>query len=216
VTARLLPAAGIALVLIGLAAACGSSSAPNGSGAARISLVDKTWHCKKHVDLALVQVVMHGGHHDGVHLDHGCSGTIRKLVVVGPGGDGVKVHAGAHDVTILGGRIDCGPKGLKIHQDAIQAMGGMHVTFERISSRGCANSFMFVNEGRQKREAPKAIVCRNCTASSGNYSISIRHSTDSGATDSTFASRRPPAATAVAVDPLVHGNTWHATSRTRG
>ena len=87
-------------------------------------------------------------------------------------------------------------------------MGGMRVTFHDIESRGCANSFMFINWGRRKREKPVDIVCRNCTAETHNYSVSVRNSVGSGAVGGSFVSRVPPRATAAATDPILSGNHW--------
>ncbi len=206
----------VGLLLLLAAAGCGGNGAfrPPGTLTGTITKSGHTWHCRRRVDLDLVQVTIDDLPQDAVHLDRGCTGVIKRLVIVGdggslgPGGDGVKIHAGAHDLQILGGEIDCGAKSPGAHQDAIQAMGGSDVTFEHIQSRGCANAFMFVNWGVGKREKPSGIVCRDCNAETRNYSVSIRNSVRSGATGGDYVSRVPPQATPAASDPVLSGNSW--------
>ncbi len=175
---------------------------------------NRTWHCRGPVDLDLVRVDMTDTSKDAVHLDPGCTGTIRQLEIVGngadlgPGGDGVKVHAGAHDLQILGGEIDCGRKRPHKHQDAIQAMGGADVTFRHIVSTGCANSFMFINTGNGNRGIPKAIRCEGCKARSSNYSVFIGASIESGAVGGVFTSRVRPKVTSEAVSPVLVDDQW--------
>lgn len=182
--------------------------------AGTIVLHDRTWNCHSRVNLDLVRVELSDSGKDAVHLGPGCTGTIERLEIPGngagrgPGGDGVKVHAGAHNIVVLGGYIDCGQKFHHKHQDAIQAMGGSHVVFYKIASTGCANSFMFINTGRGKRQVPSGIRCYGCAASSHNYSIFTGSSVQSGAVGGTFTSRVPPKATRSAVAPLLAGNHW--------
>ena len=177
-------------------------------------LSNTTWHCRSQVDLALVRVTLHAQSMDAIHLDRGCKGTIRRLEVigngggVGPGGDAVKVHDGAHDLRILGGTIDCGEKAPGKHQDAIQAMGGSDVIFEDIDSRYCANSFMFINSGRNRRGLPTQVQCIGCTAATRNYSIFVGRSVDSGARQSSFSSRVPPRTDEHAVRAVLQNNVW--------
>jgi hypothetical protein len=127
---------------------------------------------------------------------------------LGPGGDAVKVHAGAHDIRVLSGFIACGLKRPKKHQDAIQAMGGSNVVFQQIVSRDCANSFMFINTGRGHRGTPKGIQCVDCNARTNNYSVYVGHSVDSGALHSVFNSRVRPKISAGAVSPVLVSNRW--------
>jgi hypothetical protein len=214
----------LACCLLALAG-CGGRSRTSGQASAvgarhsgvlagTIVLRDKTWNCHGPVQLALVRVELPDSGKDAVHFDAGCTGTIRRLEIPGdgadsgPGGDGVKVHAGAHDIVVLGGTIDCGAKVHHKHQDAIQAMGGTRVVFHEIVSRGCANSFMFVNTGRGGREVPHGIQCISCTASTNNYSIFVGSSVGSGAVGGTFRSRVPPHTTQSAVTPVISANSW--------
>ena len=211
-------ALGAAAVVAGsLLSGCGKGppAQPAELATGTITLTDETWRCRGPVDLDLVEVTMRESNGDAVHLNKACTGVIRRMSIHGTRGDGVKVHTGAHDLEILGGRIDCGEKGPGKHQDAIQAMGGTRVTFHHIESRGCANSFMFINWGRQRHQKPEDVVCRDCSAETNNYSVSVRNSIRSGAVGGSFVSRRRPRATAAAVDPLLEGNTWTANERAR-
>src|SRR5438128_1814647 len=64
---------------------------------------------------------------DAVHLDSGCSGNMTLHVTTGSD-DGIKVHEGAHDLTV-NGSVTCNGRDGTVHQDGIQAMGGQRVTF---------------------------------------------------------------------------------------
>ena len=70
-----------------------------------------------------------------VHLAAGCTGTLSfDIRVTSGGGDGVKVHAGAHDLTIGPSRIVCDRlTDTSFHQDGVQVQGGSNVTFNGLS-----------------------------------------------------------------------------------
>ncbi len=70
-----------------------------------------------------------------VHLAAGCTGTLSfDIRVTSGGGDGVKVHAGAHDLTIGPSRIVCDRLAdTSFHQDGVQVQGGSNVTFVGLS-----------------------------------------------------------------------------------
>jgi hypothetical protein len=70
-----------------------------------------------------------------VHLEAGCTGTLSfDIHVTSGGGDGVKVHAGAHDLTIGPSRIVCDRlTDTTFHQDGVQVQGGTNVTFNGLS-----------------------------------------------------------------------------------
>jgi hypothetical protein len=179
-----------------------------------IVLKGHTWNCRSHVSLELVRVELSDDGKDAVRFGPGCTGTIERLEIpgngagLGPGGDGVKVHAGAHDLQIFSGFIDCGLKVHKKHQDAIQAMGGGHVVFHHIESHGCANSFMFINTGRGRRQVPSNVQCIACRAVSNNYSVFVGSSVGSGAIGGVFTSRVPPRATSGALSPVLTRDAW--------
>jgi hypothetical protein len=70
-----------------------------------------------------------------VNLAAGCTGTLSfDIHVTSGGGDGVKVHAGAHDLTIGPSRIVCDRlANTSFHQDGVQVQGGSNVTFMGLS-----------------------------------------------------------------------------------
>ncbi len=70
-----------------------------------------------------------------VNLAAGCTGTLSfDIHVTSGGGDGVKVHAGAHDLTIGPSRIVCDRlTDTSFHQDGVQVQGGSNVTFSGLS-----------------------------------------------------------------------------------
>jgi hypothetical protein len=215
----------IITVALGLAALFrgGSSSHQGKTLRGAVLKTDHTWRCRGRVDLRLVRVAIHrGAKGDAVHLDRGCTGVIDRLEIVGnggdlgPSGDGVKIHAGAHDLRILAGFINCGKKSEHGHQDAIQAMGGKRVTFLWIESHGCANSFMFINSGRRRREKPEDVVCEYCRAMTNNFSVSVRNSVRSGALGGHFVSRVAPSATATATAPVLEHNGWRQSGVSSG
>ena len=145
------------LLLSGLfLAGCGGGAGVEQAGplTGTVMETDRTWRCNGLVDLDLVKVTIDGSKEDAVHLNRGCTGVIRRLEITGTGGDGVKVHADAHDLEILGGRIDCGPKARGKHQDAIQAMGGTRVTFRRHREPRLRQLFHVHQLG--SKEAPEA------------------------------------------------------------
>jgi hypothetical protein len=203
------PAAVAAVAGVAVLAGCGGHSrSTEGSAGGVVSVVDRTWHCTGPVHLSVLRVTMRASTADAVHLDDGCTGTIAKLEIEGAHGDGVKIHRGAHDLSVGGGFVDCGTKAEHKHQDAIQAMGGRRIAFRGIVSRGCANSFMFVNSGRRRRSLPTSIVCSGCRATTRNYSVFVGRSVASGIRGGTFSSRVRPRATDAAVEPLLGQAAW--------
>jgi hypothetical protein len=218
-----LVAASVIVVVLLLHGRSGPSRSVTTTAQGEVVQKNRTWRCRGPVHLRLVRVTMTDGHKgDAVHLDHGCTGVIERLEIPGNGGnlgpssDGVKVHTGAHDLKILSGFINCGERKRGNHQDAIQAMGGTRVTLFHIESRGCANSFMFINWGRSRHQKPEDIVCEQCHAETNNYSISVRNSVRSGAIGGSFVSRVPPRATPKATSPVLQNNGWHARSGVSG
>ncbi len=70
-----------------------------------------------------------------VNLAAGCTGTLTlDIHVTSGGGDGVKVQAGVHDLTIGPSRIVCDRlTDTSFHQDGVQVQGGSNVTFSGLS-----------------------------------------------------------------------------------
>jgi hypothetical protein len=91
-----------------------------------VVLRNQTWHCTSPQSATVVNVVIDNKQHiDGAHLDAGCTGSIVVNITTN-GADGIKVHGGAHDLTITGS-ITCIDKKDVLHQDGVQAMGGQRV-----------------------------------------------------------------------------------------
>ncbi|MGZ4256603.1 MAG: hypothetical protein ACXVRE_02430 [Gaiellaceae bacterium] len=171
----------------------------------KIVQVDRTWTCSSAVDLDLVKVTItrkaigDRRNKDAVHLRFGCTGRIKKLVVVQWYGDGVKVAEGAHDLTIGGGSIRCLGKGPKLHQDGIQVLGGARDTFEhmkidcgRRNSR-LINSNFFVSKAGHSRLPPRDIVCDDCSLGGwAAHTVSVQRSVRSGVQGSTICIARFP------------------------
>jgi hypothetical protein len=137
---------------------------------------NKTFKCKGHVapGTTVTVVIDNGSHTDGVHLDDGCTGGPLIVHVKTDGADGVKVHKGAHDLIVKGG-VRCAGKHGSVHQDGVQAMGGMRVTFEGFNVH-CAtgnNGGFWVNAGKNKRSIPTDIVCDHCDLFERNAALHI-------------------------------------------
>src|SRR4051794_17880294 len=92
--------------------------APSGGGAATVQVVtlhNQMWTCSSAQTATVVNVVIDNGEHiDAIHLDAGCTGSI-VLDVLTNGGDGMKVHDGAHDLSITGS-IVCNGRHALVHQ----------------------------------------------------------------------------------------------------
>ena len=70
-----------------------------------------------------------------INLASGCTGDLKfDITITSGGGDGVKVQAGVHDLTIGTSRIVCEP-GVSpdFHQDGVQVQGGRNVRFNRLT-----------------------------------------------------------------------------------
>ncbi len=177
----------LAVVLPFLWAASAASGATTGS----IVLHNKTFRCGSYsqpLRLTLLKVTMRrrsGG--DAIGLNRGnCRGSIERIEVKTWAEDGVKVGPSAHDLHIGGGIIRCFRHRRGVHQDAIQVMGGRHITFEGVFTRcGSSNhSSFFVNRGLEKRSTPRGIVCSDCNLRGGGTTVHIGRAIRSGVVDS--------------------------------
>jgi hypothetical protein len=137
---------------------------------------NKTFKCKGKVapNTTVNVVIDDGTHTDGVHLDNGCTGGPLIVHVRTNGSDGVKVHKGAHDLVVKGG-VRCAGKHGAVHQDGVQAMGGMRVTFEGFNVH-CPtgnNGGFWVNAGKNKNSIPTDIVCDHCDLFERNAALHV-------------------------------------------
>lgn len=172
---------------------CTTGKSPRGHVLVRC--LNKTYHCKgeAHGLQINVKIDSPATKLDGVHLDDGCTGSLRVRIETNSG-DGVKVHNGAHDLTVYMGKpgtgkpgqgskvgIKCTGKSGAVHQDGVQAMGGDHVTFDspNVDCPTGNNGGLFVNGGAGGRGTPTAIVFVGGFSYEGNASIHIGDASDS-------------------------------------
>jgi hypothetical protein len=231
---RILVAATLAIACIALAG-CGdggsepaASTAPTETGTTTeltgsIVRVDRTWTCRKRVDLALVRVTMTPAagavrkHADAIHLRPGCTGRIARIEVTQSAGDGVKVAEGVHDLEIGGGFVRCLAKAPTFHQDGVQVMGGDRITFRDLridcgrKNERLINSNLFINQAGRSTHPPTDVVCDHCSFGGGAaHTVNIQNSVRSGITDSTFCPAKFEKLTltvgALAEEPLTSGN----------
>ena len=95
--------------------------------------------------------------------------------------DGVKVADGVHDLTVGGGSIRCLAKAPTLHQDGIQVMGGVRITFQNLSvdcgrrDDAVINSNLFFNQAGESRPPPTDVVCDGCSLGGGAaHTVSIQ------------------------------------------
>jgi hypothetical protein len=187
-----------------------------------VVLTDQEWVCDSPVDLDSVTVTMtpsypsrRGG--DAVHLEPGCTGRIGKLNVTTSIADGVKVADGAHDLTIGGGSVRCLAKLPRLHQDGIQAMGGLRITFRNLTvdcgraGERLINSDLFIKMSSRSTAPPTDVVCVDCYfGGEAAHTVSIQASVRSGAESSTLCSAKYSRLTLDvgpdAVDPVTSGD----------
>jgi hypothetical protein len=193
-----------------------------------INQTDKTWICNGPVALDSVTVTMDAAaqalprdQQDAIHLENGCTGTIGTITVVQYAADGIKVGNGPHDLTIGGGSIRCLAKASTLHQDGIQVMSGVDITFQNLSidcgrpGDGVINSNMFFNKGVESTVPPTNVVCDGCKLGAGAaHTVSIQNSIASGVRDSILCPALYTGLTVsigpAAVDPVNEGNQFPA------
>ncbi len=188
----------VAAVVIGLLAG-------HSAEGKKVIQVDKTWTCTQKVDLDLVRVKMTPAsigerkNEDAVHLRKGCTGRIGRLEVDQWAGDGVKVAEGVHDLTIEGGHVICHAKAPLLHQDGIQALGGLRIRFRNLrvscgrrNSR-LVNANLFIKQAGKSLLPPTEVVCEHCSFGGwAAHTVSIQTSVRSGVVDSTLCLARFP------------------------
>lgn len=159
------------------------------------------WTCNSDVNLDSVNIVIDENttRLDAVKLASGCTGHIGSLNITTSSSDAVKGAEGAHDLTIDGGTITCLDKLPTLHQDAIQIMGGSHLTFYgMILNCGRANdtlidSNFFVNLSGTSTVAPDHVVCDTCWLGPQTaHTVNLQASSDSGVRNSTICDGKFP------------------------
>jgi hypothetical protein len=153
--------------------------------------MNRSWTCHRRVNLDLVKITMRSAMDHAIYLRPGCRGRIDRIEVVTRTMDGITVNRGngrrpAHDLTIGGGYIRCPAHSAAGHQDGIQVMDGLRLTFRnlrikcgRVNDRG-TNSQFYVSGNRPY--VPRRVLCINCLLGTGAASpLFIDLSIDSGA-----------------------------------
>jgi len=199
---------GLALLLAAavslLALVRGADPAQSGTG--EVILLNEKWVCDEAVDLALVRVVMTTEEDDAISLANGCTGNIDRIEVVTYTEDGVKVQnatAGvATDLEIGSGYIYCLDHSDGSHQDGIQAMGGLRITFSDLriacgdsssTSGDGPNSQLFIAQGGQGANKPDGIVCDGCELGPyAAHTVLQTNSDNSGVSNSYYCPDRTP------------------------
>lgn len=152
--------------------------------------VNRPWTCRRHVNLDLVKVTMRTRREHAIYLRPGCNGRIDRIEVTTRTQDGITVNRGngrrpAHDLVIGGGYIRCYDN-VGGHQDGIQVMDGLRLTFRHLRikcgdphERG-TNSQFYVSGNRPY--VPRKVLCIRCLLGTGAASpLFIDLSVDSGA-----------------------------------
>jgi hypothetical protein len=196
-----------------------------------VVLFDRAFKCNDYpqpLDLDLVKVTLTENYDrafsHAVALRGKCTGRIGRIEVETTIGDGVMVGKGAQSLTIQSGYVRCFSRRLAeerrndLHQDGVQALGGVDVTFRgvEIDCPSANNAAFFLTRGAGGADTPTVgdwptrVVCDGCTFSAPAQLVSIHASISSGARNSFFACK--PKLTKVrvtdaAVDPVNENNT---------
>jgi hypothetical protein len=183
-----------ALLLLALVTPALASRGPDPQTTGSVT-ADGHWTCSSPVKIDQLTITNHGSG-DAVTLKWGCTGTIARVNVTGVvNGDGIKVQAGVHDLTIGGGVVACAGRSTDgTHQDGTQVMGGTNITFNHVvfDCYGGGGGNLFIQQAG--RETPTNVVCVHCTLgpnhpNNNNLGPSVR----SGARDSLVCKSRNPA-----------------------
>lgn len=183
--------------LAGIVLACSVAACASGDAAhidltsGSFTVVDQGWYCGGPVNVDRLTVTVRRADTDAIHLGRGCTGRIGEISVIQYRKDGVKVSAGAHDIVIEQGTIECRAQKPGSHQDGVQAMGGARVTFREVRiDCPTRSSGFFVRRGGSGDELPTDIVCEDCSLRGGSYSLRVNESVRSGARNSTICNGR--------------------------
>jgi len=151
-------------------------------------LFDRSWTCRGPVNLDLVKVTMRNTNDDAIHLREGCTGRIGRIEIDTWQADGVKINVPdpvAHDLVIEGGYIRCYAHGPQGHQDGVQAMSGVRITFRNLEINCNSNpngQFYVSRMDSGGVQTPTDVVCENCLLGRGAAStLFIDDSIRSGA-----------------------------------
>lgn len=149
-----------------------------------------TYRCTSSINIDLLRVTNPGPTRDALQLGPNCTGTIQRIELSGLMADGIKVQNSApvaHDLTINGGFVFCGQPASGVHQDGMQAMGGLRITFNNlvINCLGGGGGNYFPARGGAGASTPTDVVCNNCAFGPLHpNNIQIQTSVRSGIRDS--------------------------------
>jgi hypothetical protein len=92
--------------------------------------------------------------------------VIRRVEVDTWTQDGIKVQNAsvnaAHDLEILGGYVRCHAAAAGAHQDGVQVMGGVRLTFRNILFEGADTQGIFINKAGSGATTPTDVLFENC------------------------------------------------------
>jgi hypothetical protein len=178
-------------------AAAGASRSLQASSVLTGSIVrvNQTWTCTSAVNLDSVAVTITNTNKNAIVLSGSCTGTIKSISITTNTVDGIHVNQNAHDLTIGGGSIKCTGRADGAHQDGIQAMSGLRVTFSHvyINCPTATNAGLYVNwSGSTSVAPPSKIMCNACYIYGTRSSTAFigANSTQSGLTNSTLCPSR--------------------------
>ncbi len=193
----------------------GGQAAPLVTGT--IEREDTPWICQGPVDVDLVRVRINRRLEgvDAVSLGPFCTGRIGRVEIDTWSGDGIKVqNTGmvASDLVIESGVIRCHDRTPGYHQDGIQVMGGVNLTFRDITVQ-CGgvgvNAALFIARGGLADRVPRDIVFEDGLLGPGAaQTVLLADSLRSGIRDSTICAGRYKSFTvhAEALEPVDRGN----------
>ena len=187
------------------AALCGAVAVATSFSAASVNgqsvvLVDKVFNCANYaqpLDLELVKVTLTPAYagvlDDAINLNRKeCTGRIGRIEVDTSVGDGVKLGETANDLSVESGYVLCRGHKPGKHQDGVQALGGLRVTFSNLHvycpTSNNASFYMTAGAGAAdvptEGDWPTDIVCENCQLEGGMQTVFLAKSIRSGVRDS--------------------------------
>jgi hypothetical protein len=146
------------------------------------------------VDLDLVRVTMRTVLDDAIQLDENCSGRIGRVEVETWTADGISVQNHgkvAHDLVVESGYVKCHDVASGAHQDGVQVMGGLRLTFRDLRVDCLGNANFFLAEGGSGASTPTDVVCVGCVLGPNSaQTLFFADSIRSGARQTTICTGR--------------------------
>ncbi|HEU4450243.1 MAG TPA: hypothetical protein VFR63_09740 [Gaiellaceae bacterium] len=159
-----------------------------------VVLEDRAFRCRGEVDLDLVRVTMRTVLDDAIQLDENCSGRIGRVEVETWTADGISVQNHgkvAHDLVVESGYVKCHDVASGAHQDGVQVMGGLRLTFRDLRVDCLGNANFFLAEGGAGASTPTDVVCVGCVLGPNSaQTLFFADSIRSGARQTTICTGR--------------------------